>query len=273
MNYKKLIAIGLLLPCLAFSVAGSETAAVAYLEEGSSFLADMTTSPLSEFSAAPVDVTAEYQENAPRGYAFRLDLAGITADQAMEAITAAAPDWLAVTYPAPEGDPVSLEAAGYASLEEAQTAGYSRFYLDIGGFWGLDGGWLPIESTETLRDTAMTSGMLEYYVNPSYLYRTYLAPGTAYDRWQGEFLGLYPENIGDGTPAILKTGAQQLVVFTAGPTAPSALSLYLSGITLDWGPYRAAEQENGEILLVRNEAYAGPRGQDWPDAITCRKTA
>ena len=118
----------------------------------------------------PEDVTAEYAgtygipENALRNYAYRITLndkacwddgTPINADSWMytlhKMLESGNESMLilanAAAYRNGEThDPqiISLAAAGYNSVAEAQEAGITDFYVDVEHYWGLGEGWRPV---------------------------------------------------------------------------------------------------------------------------------
>lgn len=256
-------------------------------------------------SGLPVDVTAEFAgdetygvaADAVRGYAFQIDLNPAAKWEDGTPITAAdylftletmlkngaqlplanlenyraGACWDAETI-------VSLAEAGYESEADARAAGLTSFYLDTDGFWGLSSGWQSIDSRTRLRDYAIPSGLDEYYVTPAYLYARYLADGTAYTRWQDEFLGIPTASDEFYTMAdvgFLETGEYQITLILSQPTTATALALMLEDIFLlrqeMWGdgyaasaerysacgPYRVVSVTEGEILLAANDRWHG----------------
>lgn len=267
----------------------------------------------------PVDVTAEHAGNeaygipsdAHRGYAFTIDLnpdakwqdgTPITAEDYLFTLETMVKNGKELPLANLEAyragkcrdsqDIVSLEDAGYASAADARAAGLTSFYLDTEGFWGLSAGWQSISSRTRIRDNAMRSGLDEFFVSPAYLYAYYLADGTDYSRWQGEFLGIPTasdevytiEDVG-----FVQTGERQITLILAQPTTPVALALILEDIYVLnqslWGeayatsmssysacgPYRIASMGAEEILLVANEHWHGEAPKT--DAVYIRPVA
>ena len=253
-------------------------------------------------AAMPVDVTAEYAgdptydipANAPRGYAYRIDL--ISDGKWEDGTPISAEDWLYTlqimarnswefplanleayrTGAVRDADSIiSLEQAGYASEAEARAAGITSFYLNPEVFWGLDTGWQRIESRQRIRDYAIPSGLDEYFVTPAYLYTNYLAAGKAYSRWQPEFLGIPTASEKFYTMAdvgIKKTGEYQITLILSRPMTATSLALGLTEIFLmnsgtdypassetyfSCGPYRIESMTDEEILLVSNGYWHG----------------
>lgn len=265
-------------------------------------------------AALPRDVTADYAGNekygvpaqAGRGYAFEITLnpaacwedgTAVTAEQAVRSLQvllesgANLPEFAnAAAFRRgenrPTGEIVSLETAGFTDVEEAGQAGYSEFYLDTAGFWGLDGGWRPVTDGTRLRDYAMPAGMDEMYVSAAYLYRNYLADGAPYSRFQREFVGVAKpadekQNLDD--VGILKTGERSFTLILARPTTASALALALDGVYLlsdgvnaaagencrSNGPYRVVSADAWEIVLEPNPCWWGSPAAY--DRVVCRR--
>lgn len=269
----------------------------------------------------PVDVTAEYAgkeiygipAGAERGYAFRITLrrdvfwedgAAVDADDVLFSVRtlmqskSCAQDyrWIANAAGYAEGlerpaeQVVSLNEAGFSTVSEAEAAGYTRFYLDVARFWGLDTGWTSIGDRQRILDHAMTPGLDEMYITPAYLYEQYLAEGTSLAYLQGRFLGitgdrdniLTMEDVG-----ILKTGEYELVVIAGEPVTARTAAARLGQLCLlrqtlygdrygtapeyysSCGPYRITDAGADEILLERNEYWRGDISA-WPaDVIRC----
>lgn len=259
--------------------------------------ADGSTITPSMATAMPTDVTAEYAgtygvpADAVRGYAFRIDLNSaacwadgtpITADDylySMEQLYAEGYfEFLAYREPQIESV-VSLEEAGFASTADAQDAGYTLFFVDTSGFWGLENGWKSVNDRTRLRDYAMPSGLNEYFVTPAYLYNSYLAEGAGFDYLQSEFVGIsaQPEAQHTFTDAgILKTGEHQITLILNAPTTATALALELEDLWLfregvehgSYGPYELVSADPNLIVLERNEHWWGDT-DGLPDTIHC----
>lgn len=223
-------------------------------------------------SALPVDVTAEYAgtyhvpADAARGYAFRIDLTESACREDGTPITAG--DWLAelmdlsifAAAEAPAANVVSLMEAGFASVAEAQAAGITEFYLDIGTFWGMGDGWASIQDRTRLRDYAMPAGLNEMFVSPAYLYETYLAEGAAYAYLQSEFVGICTDAV-ENPAGLLKTGDHQITLILAQPTTADALALKLADCLLPAGPYRVVSA-GGELIQLERNPYWQQEGQE-----------
>lgn len=250
----------------------------------------------------PEDVTGEYAGDsrygipagADRGYAFRITLredvfwqdgAAVTADDVIFALEKDLEDyrWLANAEAYLAGseqlaeEVVSLQEAGFESVSDAQAAGYTKFYVNLDGFWGLEAGWEPITAQNRIRDWAMPAGLDELYVTPAYLYRTYLAEGASLSWFQSRYVGvgaswapLTAEDVG-----ILRTGDHEIVLITGEPAAALTLAARLAGLCLvkqelsgsaygtspetycSYGPYQIVSAGADEILLERNPHWQG----------------
>ena len=282
------------------------------------FLLELTRQPLYRMddqgrmqpvlAAVPEDVTALYAGDplfnvpygAQRGYAFRIDLLPEANWQDGSPITAEA---VAVTleqllaagkleqFPTPanweayrvgkipgNGQVISLEEAGFSTVEAAQQAGYTDFYVNLDKFWGLEQDWLPITDGTRLFDAAVQPGITERYVTAAYLYRQYLETGMEYDYLQGEFLGISgnpEEKFTMAQVGIQVTGNNQITLILQNPTVPTALMQALSYVNLlnpdrfgadyctsaetgdSCGAYMVTAVTDREIILERNPAYAG----------------
>ena len=258
----------------------------------------------------PEDVTAEYAgsygipENAVRGYAYRITLndkacwddgTPINADSWMytlhKMLESGNESMLilanAAAYRNGEThDPqiISLAAAGYNSVAEAQEAGITDFYVDVEHYWGLGEGWRPVTDITRLKDPAMTQGYGEMYVSAAWLYNRYLADERPYAYFQREFVGI----AGEGAPVtlndvgMLKTGDYELVLILEEPEGETSLKMKLAGFRLvragstyrsaegsaSYGPYRVAEVTAEGIRLEKNPNWWGKSGQY--DEILCR---
>ncbi len=189
----------------------------------------------------------------------------------------------------------SLADAGFASMEEAKAAGYTYFYLDMDGFWGLSCGWQPINSTTSYRDEAVIAGTDEDYVTPSYLYSTYLSPGAPYAVYRTSYVGVLERKVTRrdfSQVGIIATGEYQITLVLEVPLAVRALESALSTAWLiraqdtaeygtapentpSCGPYRVARVDDGGVYLTRNENWYGysdglHKDQYQADAIDCR---
>ena len=256
------------------------------------------------------DVTAEYRgtygipENAVRGYAYRITLndkacwddgTPINADSWMytlhKMLESGNESMLilanAAAYRNGEThDPqiISLAAAGYNSVAEAQEAGITDFYVDVEHYWGLGEGWRPVTDITRLKDPAMTQGYGEMYVSAAWLYNRYLADERPYAYFQREFVGI----AGEGAPVtlndvgMLKTGDYELVLILEEPEAETSLKMKLAEFRMvragstyrsaegsaSYGPYRVAEVTAEGIRLEKNPNWWGKSGQY--DEILCR---
>lgn len=258
----------------------------------------------------PQDVTGAYAgkygvpAQAVRGYAFEIALnpaacwedgTPVTAEQAVRSLRFLLENGGSLPELAnaaafrrgenrPSGEIVSLETAGFAGEAEARQAGYSEFYLDTAGFWGLDGGWRPVTDGTRLRDYAMPAGMDEMYVSAAYLYRNYLADGAPYSRFQREFVGVAApgnEALNLDDVGIVKTGERCFTLILARPSTASALALALDGVYLlsDGVDASANCQSNGAYRVVRADAREivlepNPRWWGSPaayDRVVCRR--
>ena len=297
------------------------------------WLLSMTTAPVYRVSAdgcwepvlaqaLPEDVTADYAgtygipATARGGYAYRIQLrsdacwedsTAITAEDYVFSIQRLLEDeenrhnWTflanaeAVLSGAclPGEEIISLRASKFTNMQEAVAAGYTDFFVDTDGFWGLEGGWRPISDRSRLQDFAMPSGMDERYVSPAYLYTRYLADGTGHSRLQREFIGictqpgrqLTMEDLG-----VLATGKFELVLILGSPASASTLMQRLENLYLfrescwgkdyasspetycGYGPFRITAVESERIILEPNLNWWGtPVERDF-DRIVCKIT-
>lgn len=292
------------------------------------FLRDLTTAAMYRFSTegelgsdlaeAPVDVTAEYAGTygvpafGARGYAYRIrineaacweDGTPITAEDflfSLERLMEGGRDfgWIANVNAYLSGQEkltenvISLQDAGFDSVTAAQEAGYSLFYVDTANFWGLDAGWLPIDSRHRIRDYAIPSGLNEQYVTAAYLYENYLCDGAVNDHFQREFVGI------SGEPEIqytfsdigfLVTGELELTLVLEKPMTGTALAAQLQDFFLfreslwsdrygttpedycGYGPWMITSSGPEEIALVRNPNWWGKTAAGDFDRLLCRK--
>ena len=174
-------------------------------------------------------------------------------------------------------DVISLQDAGFSSVEEAAAAGHSRFYVDVGRFWGLDAGWVSADDRTRIKDEAIPTGITEMYVSGAYLYDRYLQPGASQSIFQSRFVGVARhaatterEDIG-----IIREDDHSLVMIFDSPVSARYLALKLSTLPilpeklytdhyaasqssyLACGPYRIASVSDTEIVLVPNVRYQG----------------
>lgn len=250
----------------------------------------------------PVDVTAEFAgqygipANAKRGYAFALSLREGAAWETGEPVTVA--DWYFVVekllerdafpleianYQAylrgdtlPAAEIISLMEAGFSSVAEAETAGYTDFYVETETFWGLDNtGWHRITDRTRLFDSSIPSGCEEMFVTPAYLYRRYLAGGSL-SMFQSEFVGI-PAAEGEKLTwdhVGLLAEEDRLVLILQESSAPEFVALKLTGLypvvsaqyeenapVPACGPYRVEEVTENEILLEPNPHWNGEEAE------------
>ena len=295
------------------------------------WLLSMTTAPVYQLSAEgswepvlagalPEDVTAEYAgtygipATARGGYAYRIALradacwedgTAITAEDYALSIQKLLEDednrqnWTFLANAEavlsgktlPGEEIISLRTAKFTNMQEAIAAGYTDFYLDTDGFWGLEGGWRPISDRSRLQDFAMPGGMDERYVSPAYLYTRYLADGAENSRLQREFIGISVE---DGRQLTMEdlgvvcTGKFELVLLLGSPAAPSTLMQRLEKLYLfrescwgkdyatsaetycGYGPYRISAVESERIILEPNANWWGAPVERNFDRIVCR---
>lgn len=239
--------------------------------------ADGTINPVLA-AALPVDVTAEYAdsglvpEDAARGYAFRIELDSAACREDGTPITA--DDWLPMLgslpiYAAEEetvGNVVSLMDAGYASVAEAEAAGYTDFYLDIATFWGIGDGWVSVEDRTRLRDYAMPAGLSEMFVSPAYLYETYLAGDAAYAYLQSEFVGICTGS-SEASLCLWAKEDDRITLILAEPTTAEALALQLMDCLMPAGPYRVVSADSELIELERNPYWQQKAEENSADII------
>lgn len=287
------------------------------------WLLEMTTAPLYTLSedgtwtpvlaqSLPEDATADFAgtygipPDAQRGYAFRIllnkdarweDGIPITADDYISSIETlfyqekTAKDWL---FLAGAGDIrsgklrsgsniISLRESGFSSVREAWGAGYTEFFVDTDGFWGLGGGWKSVSDRIRLRDYAMPSGLDEYFVTPAYLYNNYLMNGAQSSHYQDRFIGIAQtpgKKLTIDDLGLIKLSDYELVLILEEPSTASTLMqrlepLYLfrelNNAFISYGPYRVTSATHNDILLEPNPNWLhgpDPRGYD---RIFCQK--
>ena len=249
----------------------------------------------------PEDVTGLYvgikgiPVRATRGYAFRVTLnedacwedgQALTADHVITALHDRLEDfsWIAgvteymLGYEREAGEVISLAEAGFDSLAQAREAGYGRFYIHLGGFWGLDADWCQVTDRQRFLDPAMTPGLDEMYVTPAYLFRTYLEDGKSLSWFQSKYAGvaarqeaMTPEDLG-----ILRTGEREFVILTNQPMTADTLALKIADVTAlredfqgTYGPYRITDEGADEIRLERNPGWKGNVSAYPADVIRC----
>ena len=250
-----------------------------------------------EMALLPVDVTAEYAgtygvpANAKRGYAFEIAIREGFFWENGKPVTDR--DWLYTietwmehgvlpleianygkylageTYPSDRIQ--SLMEAGFSTLAEAKSAGYTDFYLETEYFWGLEPGWYRVDDRTRLFDAAIPSGCEEMYVTPAYLYRHYLGENGSLTMFQSESLGI-PVTSGSAytrmdVGLLVKNGC--LVLILEAPTTAGTVTAVLaeryplpSGTNFEdygnqnhyiaCGPYRISEVTKQEITLEPN---------------------
>lgn len=256
----------------------------------------------SQAAQLPLDVTDAYAgsygipRRAVRGYAFAIDIREGASWEDGKAITAA--DWYftvekwleAERFPLeianyqaflrgdtkPSQQIVSLNEAGFASVKDAEAAGYTDFYVDITHFWGLDAGWLRITDSTRLQDEAIPSGAEEMYLTAEYIYRNYLSDEGSQKVFQSEFVGI-PVTEGEKLTVmdvgILAEGNRIILILQEPATSGSVAAALAEMIPLRpssydeaygtadhytaCGPYRIASANNHEIVLEPNPHWTG----------------
>ncbi len=255
--------------------------------------ADGSTLTPSLAKELPQDVTAKFAgqfgvpKSAERGYAFRITLeeaaawengAALTSDDVAATLLSLVDDQsldirLANLYgyhtgaELPTEQIISLADAGFASVEEAQEAGRTEFYVDVNGFWGLSDGWLPVSRSSRAKDSAIPSGVTEMYVSGAYLYDRYLRTGAEQSVFQTEFVGVSadPTYVTREDLGIVREDAHTFVLVLEQPTTAQMLALLLSEIFVQpegaqsftaCGAYRVVSAES-EIVLEPNPHWLG----------------
>ena len=272
----------------------------------------------AQAASLPVDVTAQFAghytipSTALRGYAFAIPLRSGACWDDGRSLTAG--DWTytiemllqqdqlpldIANYTAyrqggtrPATEIVSLQDAGYSSMEAAQAAGIRDFYIETNVFWGLDAGWLRITDRNRLFDPAIPSGCEEMYVTPAYLFHTHLGNSGDLKYFQKEFLGV-PAT--DGEPMTmadvgLLVWEDQLVLILEERTTPSQLALALcqfypiqqgakadrygtAGYYTGCGPYRIVSVTKEEILMVPSGFWTGETSDVELELVRCRSAS
>ena len=260
----------------------------------------------AQAASLPVDVTAEFAgfygipAGARRGYAYVIELREGTFWDDGRPLTVA--DWCytvemllnrdafpleIANYAAyrrgdthPASQIVSLQEAGYATVTEAEAAGFDDFYMDTTWFWGLDTGWLRVTDRTRLFDGAIPSGCEEMYITPAYLYRTYLGENGSQKMFQSEFVGI-PTQPGEPlTLADVGFFAQdgRLILILQEQAAASTVALALTGLYpvpqgtqpetygtaanyRSCGQYRITAVTGSEITLEPNPYWTGPAAE------------
>ena len=266
----------------------------------------------------PVDVTAQFAgdygipKTAVRGYAFAISLREGACWDDGRVLTAG--DWTytlemllkqdllpldIANYDAyrqgetgPAAQIVSLEEAGYKSMEEAQAAGIRDFYVETNVFWALDAGWLRTTDRTRLYDPAIPSGCEEMYVTPAYLFQRHLSNTGDLKYFQKEFVGV-PAADGEAMTMEdvgLLVWEDQLVLILQERTTASALALALSGFypiqqganpdrygTAGYytgcGPYRIVSATAEEILMIPSSFWTGETADVELELVRCYKAA
>lgn len=250
----------------------------------------------------PLDVTDEYAgsygipSKAVRGYAFAIDIREGASWEDGKAITAA--DWYftvekwleAERFPLeianyqaflrgdtkPSREIISLKEAGFASVKDAEAAGYTDFYVDITHFWGLDAGWLRITDSTRLQDEAIPSGAEEMYLTAEYIYRNYLSDEGSQKVFQSEFVGIpvaEGEKLTVTDVGIVAEGNRITLILPEPTTSGSVAAVLAEMIPLRpssydeaygtakhytaCGPYRIASVDKKEIVLEANPHWTG----------------
>ena len=250
----------------------------------------------------PVDVTAEFAgrynipTHAARGYAYAITIRDNALWEDGSKLTLN--DWVYTiekqfemdVFPleianyraflrgdtAPADEIVSLMEVGYNSIEEAEEAGFTDFYIDTTNFWGLDTGWRRSTDRTKLFDEAMPSGCEEMYVTPAYLYREYLGKTGIQTMFQSEFVGI---PVRDGEKMTINdvglfVDSDRLVLVLQEQLTATHLALLLTETYpvpqgadvsnygtaanyLSCGPYRVESVTGQQILLTPNPNWTG----------------
>jgi ABC-type oligopeptide transport system substrate-binding subunit len=253
--------------------------------------------------AMPEDATAEFAgtygipADATRGYAFRIRLdkaakweSGIpittidilftlhkmVEEKRVPLELSGLQDYYSGTQKA-AGSVLSLKDAGFRSVEEAENAGYSLFYVDTTNFWGLDYGWVAVSDRTRLKDTAIPSGVTEMYLSGAYLYDRYLRTGTPTDMFQREFVGICDEmaHVTLEDVGIIQENAHSFVLILSQSSTPEFVALRLRNFFplpedlyadnyatsaksyRSCGPYRILSATEEAILLEPNPYWTG----------------
>lgn len=83
----------------------------------------------------------------------------------------------------------TLADLGFASVEEAEAAGYTDFGVDLANFWGIsEAGIVSVTDETEYRDEAVDEGADEDYVSGKYIYETYLAAGAPYESYAADYV-------------------------------------------------------------------------------------
>lgn len=281
------------------------------------WLRTLTTAPLYAMTedgwlpvlaaALPEDVTADFvgsygiPENAQRGYAFRISLCAdacredgtpITARDCIDSIITSletketAENWLflagaeAITSKKshPGNEIISLRDAGFPGISEAWGAGYTDFYVDVDGFWGLDSGWRSVSDRTRLRDFAMPGGLDESFISAAYLYSNYLMDGAQSSYYQSEFIGICRT---PGDPytmedlGLIEETDRSMILILQQPATASTLMQHLQPLILtgkqSYGPYRVASVSDSALLMEPNPNWWGEEDLRGYDRILCQK--
>ena len=282
----------------------SLTAAPLYAMEGGNWVPVLA-------GALPVDVTAEYAgtydipADAARGFAYRIALnpearwedgSPITGGDCMDSIKKlfthenSEKNWLFLAHAAAIADGrtkggseiISLKEAGFSGVTQAWVDGHKEFFVDISGFWGLEGGWKSVSDRSRIRDYAMPAGLDEAFVSPAYLYQKYLLEGE-HRRFLSTFIGISktpgkPYTLDD--LGLISVSDTEFVMILQSPATASTLMQYLEQLLLfrkntsaylSCGPYRVVSATAEELILEPNPHWWGepdPRGYD---RIICQK--
>lgn len=253
-------------------------------------------------AAWPVDVTPLYSGTngipirATRGYAFRITLQegacwedgrALNAAHIVDAIHSRLEEypWIASAEEylsdceRPAQEIISLEEAGFSSLTQAREAGYSRFYINLAGFWGLeDAGWTDVKDRQRILDPAMMPGLDEMYVTADYLFHNYLEEGAPLSWFQSKYAGVAAqrEPMTAEDVCVIRMGEREILILTDEPMTADALALKIADVTAlrgdfqgSYGPYRIADEGADEIRLDRNPHWTGNDSAYPADVIRC----
>ncbi len=83
----------------------------------------------------------------------------------------------------------TIGSLGFATVAEAQDAGYTEFGIDLANFWGMsNAGTVSITDETMYRDEAVAEGEAEDYVSGKYMWDTYFAPGMPYEGNSADYI-------------------------------------------------------------------------------------
>lgn len=150
------------------------------------------------------------------------------------------------------GYSASLGSLGFATVEDAQAAGYTEFGVDLANFWGIsEAGTVSITDETEYRDPAIEEGQAEDYVSGKYIYDTYLAAGAPYADLAIDYVYVGEEIVGAtwDQVGLIADDDYTITLVLASPISEFYLGYNLSSSWLvHEETYEANKQQTGDLI-------------------------